>query len=171
MALATKFSLLERVPFGWNGMRSASFAAAHVVIGKPVSTFPGHALAALLAAALTASANAQQPKDLTYEQVKVIAETAYETCAAQGLHVSVHVVGRGGETLFAIRGDRAGPDTFGNSRRKAYAIRTRPDFAIEGALPIQIGGVVVGGIGVNGSQRGNKICAQAGIDKAADLLK
>jgi hypothetical protein len=30
---------------------------------------------------------------------------------------------------------------------------------------------VVGGIGVNGSQRDNKICAQAGIDKAADFLK
>ena len=59
------------------------------------------------AVALTLSANAQQLKDLTYEQVKVIAETAYETCAAQGLHVSVHVVGRGGETLFAIRGDGA----------------------------------------------------------------
>ena len=116
-------------------------------------------------------ANAQQAKDLTYEQVKVIAETAYETCAAQGLRVSVHVVGRGRETLFAIRGDGAGPNTFGNSRRKAYAIRTRPDFAIEGGLPIVIGGVVVGGIGVNGSERGNKICAQAGIDKAADLLK
>jgi uncharacterized protein GlcG (DUF336 family) len=122
---------------------------------------------------LSTPAGAQQPaaKDLTYEQVKVIAETAYETCAAQGFHVSVHVVGRGGETLFAIRGGSAGADTFGNSRRKAYAIRTRPDFAIEGGLPILIGGVVVGGLGVNGSQRGNKICAQAGIDKALDLLK
>jgi uncharacterized protein GlcG (DUF336 family) len=129
--------------------------------------------AAAFAVALSVPAGAQQPlaKDLTYEQVKVIAETAYETCAAQGVHVSVHVVGRGGETLFAIRGDSAGPETFGNSRRKAYAIRTRPDFAIEGGLPILIGGVVVGGLGVNGSQRANKICAQAGIDKAADLLK
>jgi uncharacterized protein GlcG (DUF336 family) len=130
--------------------------------------------AAVFMVALSVPAGAQQQpvaKDLTYEQVKVIAETAYETCAAQGFHVSVHVVGRGGETLFAIRGDNAGPDAFGNSRRKAYAIRTRPDFAIEGGLPILISGIVVGGLGVNGSQRGNKICAQAGIDKAADLLK
>ncbi len=119
-------------------------------------------------------ANAQQQpsaKDLTYQQVKTIAEAAYEACAAQGFHVSVHVVGRGGETLFAIRGDGAGATTFENSRRKAYAIRTRPDFAIEGGLPILVGGSVVGGIGVNGSQRGNKDCAQAGIDEAADLLK
>ena len=130
-------------------------------------------LLAAFSVALTGPVNAQQasPKDLTYEQVKVIAEAAYETCAAQGFHVSIHVVGRGGETLFAIRGDGAGQTTFENSRRKAYAIRTRPDFAIEGGLPILVGGAVVGGIGVNGSQRGNKICAQAGIDKAADLLK
>jgi uncharacterized protein GlcG (DUF336 family) len=130
--------------------------------------------AAAFSVAATGSANAQQqpsPKDLTYQQVKVIAETAYETCATQGFHVSVHIVGRGGETLFAIRGDGAGSTTFENSRRKAYAIRARPDFAIEGGLPILVGGVVVGGIGVNGSQRGNTICARAGTDKAADLLK
>jgi uncharacterized protein GlcG (DUF336 family) len=130
--------------------------------------------AAALAVALTGLADAQHlspDKDLTYEQVKLIAETAYETCRAQGFHVSVHVVGRGGETRFAIRGEGAGADTFENSRRKAYAVRTRPDFAIEGGLPIKVGGEIIGGLGVNGSQRGNQVCAQAGIDKASDLLK
>ena len=34
---------LERIPFDWNGIRSTFFALAHVLIGKPVSTFPGHA--------------------------------------------------------------------------------------------------------------------------------
>jgi uncharacterized protein GlcG (DUF336 family) len=130
--------------------------------------------ATALAVALTGSVGAQQlspDKNLTYEQVKLIAETAYETCVAQGLHVSVHVVGREGETRFAIRGDGAGADTFENSRRKAYAVRTRPDFAIEGGLPIKVGGEIIGGVGVNGSQRGNQVCAQAGIDKASNLLK
>jgi len=129
---------------------------------------------AALAGALTGSLGAQQlppDKNLTYEQVKLIAETAYETCAAQGIHVSVHVVGRGGETRFAIRGDGAGTDTFENSRRKAYAVRARPDNVIEGGLPIKIGDAIIGAVGVNGSQRGNQICAQAGIDKASDLLR
>src|SRR6516164_7521784 len=36
---------LEHVPIEWIGICSASFALAHVLIGKPVSTFPKHALA------------------------------------------------------------------------------------------------------------------------------
>jgi uncharacterized protein GlcG (DUF336 family) len=133
-----------------------------------------HLFSAAALAALTGSAGAQQlspAKNLTYEQVKLIAETAYETCRAQGFHVSVHVVGREGETRFAIRGDGSGTDTFENSRRKAYAVRTRPDIAIEGGLPIMVREEIIGGVGVNGSQRGNQVCAQAGIDKASELLK
>jgi hypothetical protein len=34
----------RRIPFEWNGLRSAFFAVAHVLFGKPVSTFPEHAL-------------------------------------------------------------------------------------------------------------------------------
>jgi hypothetical protein len=30
----------ERIPFEWNGLRSTSFAVAHVLFGKPLSTFP-----------------------------------------------------------------------------------------------------------------------------------
>ena len=130
--------------------------------------------ATALALGLTTPAGAQRlssDKNLTYEQVKVIAETAYEACMAQGLHVSVHVVGREGETRFAIRGDGSGPDSFENSRRKAYTVRMRPEVVIEGGLPIKIGEEIIGAVGVNGSQLGNKACAQAGIDKASDLLK
>jgi uncharacterized protein GlcG (DUF336 family) len=124
----------------------------------------------LTASAISAGA-AGTEKNLTYDAAKVVAETAYETCAAQGLHVSVHVVGREGETRFAIRGDGAGSNTFENSRRKAYTVRMRPDVQIEGGLPIMAGGEIIGGIGVNGSQRGNQSCAKAGIDKASELLK
>ena len=35
---------LERIPFRWNGICSTFFVVTHVLIGKPVSTFPGHAL-------------------------------------------------------------------------------------------------------------------------------
>jgi uncharacterized protein GlcG (DUF336 family) len=132
--------------------------------------FPVAALALVLATPV----GAQQPssdRSLTYGVAKVIAETAYETCVAQGLHVSVHVVGREGETRFAIRGDGAGTDTFENSRRKAYTVRMRPEVVIAGGLPIKVAGEIIGGVGVNGSQRGNNACAQAGIEKANDLLK
>lgn len=123
---------------------------------------------------LTAPASAQpssNDKSLTYEVAKIIAETAYETCMARGFHVSVHVVGREGETRFAIRGDGSSADAFDNSRRKAYTMRMRPEVVVEGGLPIRVGGQIIGGVEVNGSQRGNKACAQAGIDKASDLLK
>ena len=48
----TRRGTLERIPFALNGLRSISFAAAHVLFGKPVSTFPEHALAALLGVGL-----------------------------------------------------------------------------------------------------------------------
>jgi uncharacterized protein GlcG (DUF336 family) len=130
--------------------------------------------ATTLALGLITPAGAQRPssdKSLTYGVAKVIAETAYETCLAQGFRTSVHVVGREGETRFAIRGDGSGPDSFENSRRKAYTVRMRPEVVIEGGLPIKIGEEIIGAVGVNGSQLGNKACAQAGIDKASDLLK
>jgi len=56
---------LERIPFDWNGIRSTFFALAHVLIGKPVSTFPGHALASLALAALSPlPANAQTKAEI-----------------------------------------------------------------------------------------------------------
>jgi uncharacterized protein GlcG (DUF336 family) len=126
-------------------------------------------IAALVATTSAGAARAE--KNLTYDVAKIIAEAAYEACAAQGFHVSVHVVGPSGETRFAIRGDGAGSNTFENSRRKAYTVRMRPDLQIEGGLPIKAGAEIIGGIGVNGSQRANQSCAQAGINKTSDLLK
>src|SRR5512145_1671616 len=45
--------LRKRIPIGSIGMRSRFFDFAHVLVGKPVPTFPGHALA--LAVALLAT--------------------------------------------------------------------------------------------------------------------
>ena len=53
-----------------------------------------------------------------------IAQTALETCTKQGYHVSVHVLGRNGEVLIAVRGDGAPPHTMENSQRKAHTSRT-----------------------------------------------
>ena len=100
-----------------------------------------------------------------------IAQTALETCTKQGYHVSVHVVGRNGEVLVAVRGDGAPPHTMENSQRKAYTARTfripsgefvqrvkdNPNLgavhltgiiAARGALPIKVGDEVIGAVGV-----------------------
>ena len=57
------------------------------------------------------SANAQlvTHKDLSVTTAVTIAQTAVQTCKAQGYNVSAHVLGRSGEVLVAMRGDDTGP--------------------------------------------------------------
>jgi len=152
-----------------------------------------------LASVLTApSANAQlaSHKDLTLNIALTMAQTAAAMCTGEGYKVSVHVVGRDGEVLVAMRGDGASPHTMENSMRKAYTSRMqrRPsgEFAeavkknptagalhldkiipAQGALPIKVGDDTIGAIGVSGSPGGDKdeACAKAGIDKVAAQLK
>jgi uncharacterized protein GlcG (DUF336 family) len=156
------------------------------------------AAASALAVALLTPARAEllAHKDLSLDTAVTIATTAAATCKAQGYKVSVHVVGRTGEVLVALRGDNASPHTFENSMRKAYTARTfrvpsgeivkrlkeNPQFAgvfltnviaTQGALPITVGDDVVGAVGVSGAPGGDKdeACAKTGIDKVADQLK
>src|SRR5262249_58716851 len=63
-------------------------------------------------------------KDLSLDTALTIASTAAATCKERGYRVSVHVVGRTGEVLVALRGDNASPHTMENSMRKAYTART-----------------------------------------------
>ncbi len=53
-------------------------------------------------------------KDLT----AAIAQTAIETCKANGYAVSATVVGRNGEIIAQVRGDNTSPHTMENSLRK-----------------------------------------------------
>ena len=82
--------------------------------------------AASLACALASPVSAQllNEKSLSAAMAMTIAQTALEACTKQGYHVSVHVLGRNGETLVAVRGDGAPPHTMENSQRKAYTSRT-----------------------------------------------
>src|SRR5271168_4161532 len=150
------------------------------------------------ACALTSPASAQllNEKSLSAAMAMTIAQTALETCTKQGYHVSVHVLGRNGELLVAVRGDGAPPHTMENSQRKAYTARTfripsgefaqrvkdNPTIsavhltgvlAAQGALPIKVGDEVIGAVGVSGAPGGEKdeACSKAGIDKVADQLK
>src|SRR5512133_2274324 len=122
-----------------------------------------------LASALAMPAGAQllTRKSLSAEMAMTIAQTALETCTKQAYHVSVHVLGRNGEVLVAVRGDDAPPRTMENSQRKAYTSRTfripsgefvqrvkdNPTLgavhltgiiAAQGALPIKAGDEVIG---------------------------
>jgi uncharacterized protein GlcG (DUF336 family) len=143
-----------------------------------------------------ASAQLVTQKSLSAATSMTIAQTALETCTKQGYHISVHVLGRNGEVLVAVRGDDAPPHTMGDSQRMAYTSRTfsipsgefvqrvkdNPTtgavhltgiIAAQGALPIKAGDEVIGAVGVSGAPGGEKdeACAKAGIDKVADQLK
>jgi uncharacterized protein GlcG (DUF336 family) len=156
--------------------------------------------AVALAIAAPASAQLIARKDLSVDMALAIAQTAMQTCKAQGYKVSVSVIDRSGEILVHVRGDNSNPHTFENSFRKAYTARTTgaPSadlitrmgdptqaptaralstlphiIALAGALPIKVGDDVIGAIGVSGAPGGEKdeACAKAGIDKVADQLR
>src|ERR671937_590823 len=93
---------------------------------KTVCRLSPVALASMLVCTLASPTDAQllARKDLSLATALTIAQTAYETCTAQGYRVSVTVVGRTGEVLVQLRGDNASPHTMENSFRKAYTSRT-----------------------------------------------
>ncbi len=118
-------------------------------------------------------------------------QASLEACKKDGYKVSVSVVDRAGMLRAMVRADGAGPHTIDSSRKKAYtaaslrrpttelaelinkvptlqALREMNDQALilGGGLPIEIGGEVVGGIGVGGAPGAHldDACAQAGLD-------
>jgi uncharacterized protein GlcG (DUF336 family) len=146
--------------------------------------------------AVPAQAQLLTHKDLSLAIALQIAKTAYDQCTAEGYGVSVVVVDRAGDTIVALKGDKAGPHTLENARRKAYTARTfrvptstyaekyatgdsvvhqqvtLPSvIAISGGLPIKAGDEVIGGAGLSGTPGVDEPCVQAGIDKVADQLK
>jgi uncharacterized protein GlcG (DUF336 family) len=160
--------------------------------------FAAITVASTSACALAAPVGAQllAHKDLSAAIAMTIAQTAIETCKANGYGVSVTVVGRNGEIIAQVRGDNTPPHTMENSFRKAYTARTlrspsgalaervKADptlpfihlsniIAFQGALPIKVGDETIGAAGASGAPGGEKdeACIKAGIDKVADELK
>ena len=152
--------------------------------------------AALLASAGAANAQLATNKDLTMTAAIAIAQGSIEACKAQGYNVSVHVLGRAGEVLVAMRGDDTGPQTYENSFKKAWTSRAQRapslNFAnavkqnptagarslsnmvpAQGALPINVGMDTIGAVGVSGAPGGDKdeACAKAALDKVASMLQ
>ena len=154
-------------------------------------------LGGVLACAIAQTAGAQllNHKDLSASMAITIAQTAIETCKANGYAVSATVVGRNGEIIVQVRGDNTGPHTLENSMRKAYTARTfrmtteefakvleqnpvrRPQttlpsvIAIPGGVPIKVGKDVIGGVGLSGSPGVDEPCVMAGMDKVKDQLR
>jgi uncharacterized protein GlcG (DUF336 family) len=119
------------------------------------------------------------------------AQAAMEACKKDGYRVSASIVDRAGVLRAMGRADGAGSHTVESSRKKAYtaaslrrattelaeligrvptlqALRDMNDdiLMLGGGLPIDIGGDVVGGIGVGGAPGAHldDACAQAGLD-------
>ena len=118
-------------------------------------------------------------------------QASIEACKKDGYRVSVSVVDRDGILRAMGRADGAGPHTIDSSRKKAYTAASlrRPTtemadlvnkvsalqalrdmnehvLMLGGGLPIDIGGEVVGGIGVGGAPGAqlDDACAQTGLD-------
>ena len=118
-------------------------------------------------------------------------QAAVDACKKDGYRVSVSVVDRAGVLRAMGRADGAGPHTVDSSRKKAYTAASvrRPTseladlitkvptlqalrdmngeiLILGGGLPIEIGGEVVGGIGVGGAPGAHldDACAQYGLD-------
>ncbi len=125
-------------------------------------------------------------------------QAALDACKKDGYRVSVSVVDRAGILRTMGRSDGAGPHTVESSRKKAYTAASlrRPTtelaelitkvptlqslrdmnqdiLILGGGLPIEIGGEVVGAIGVGGAPGSHldDACAQAGLDAIGAVPK
>jgi len=125
-----------------------------------------------------------------------LARSALEACRARGFQVAVAVVDRFGVPQVLLRDSLAGPHTPESAigkARAAVSFRTateelaaltqpgQPSSGIRhllgfvflgGGVPVEAGGLIVGGVGVSGAPGGTEddACARAGIAAVEDRL-
>lgn len=133
-------------------------------------------------------------KSLTLEAAKLMAAAAEATAARNGWKVVVAVVDDGGHALLVHRLDgtqsSSVPTALGKARSAvAYKRPTRileeminqgrfsflsaggDPVALQGGLPVEVDGQLVGGIGVSGVKASDdEIVAQAGLDALREAL-
>ncbi|MBS0532241.1 MAG: heme-binding protein [Proteobacteria bacterium] len=135
-------------------------------------------------------------KSLTPEVALEAAQTAMKKCRDDGFQVAVVVVDRFGQPQVLLRDRYAGLPAADIATAKAYtALSFRRDTSelakmvrdgtmdanlarmphiamLAGALVIEAGGTLLGGIGVSGAPGGDKdeACAKAGLDAIRDKL-
>jgi uncharacterized protein GlcG (DUF336 family) len=158
------------------------------------------AVAAIMAVPGAAAAQVLMEKNVSVRMALTIAETALAEC---GDRVSVAVVDRTGRLRVFLQGDGAAPHNIELARRKAYTAETfgRPSLEwaqrteagatvtnqnisgqraltdvipLQGGVPIKVGDVTIGGVGLSGAPNGGpqeEACGKAGVAKVADQLK
>lgn len=131
-------------------------------------------------------------KRLNMPTALMIAQAAIAECTKKGIQIGVTVVDREGIVQVTLRDTIASPITLTISKGKAYTaanfnsatsdlgdranspIGRAPGILMSaGGLPIQVGGSLVGAVGVSGAPSGetDQQCAQAGIDAVLDDLE
>lgn len=159
----------------------------------PKMSLPIFAVSALLAG----PAAAEDPmmvsvKRLSLETAQRIAQGAIDACREKGIQIGVTVVDRDGVIQTQLRDTIAAPITIPISFKKAYtavnfnadtsALGERADTPIgrldflvmsAGGAVVQVGGALVGGVGVSGAPSGDtdEECAKAGVAAVQDDLE
>ncbi|MFP4560678.1 MAG: GlcG/HbpS family heme-binding protein [Thiohalorhabdus sp.] len=134
-------------------------------------------------------------KRMSMELAQDIAQGAVEACRDEGYQVSAVVVDRGGDTQALLRDVYAPRMTMDIARQKAGAVilsgtssaqvrEGRSDIAadlnhlgevltMEGALPVESQGALIGAVSVSGAPGGDidEECAQSALDGVADRLE
>lgn len=131
-------------------------------------------------------------KRLSLSTAELMARAALDDCEQQGVQIGVTVLDRNGIPQVVLRNTVAPPVTLEISRGKAYAavmfnvptsqLGDRANTPIgrvpgvvmsSGGLPVQVGGNLLGAIGVSGAPSGetDEACAQAGMDAVMDDLE
>ena len=131
-------------------------------------------------------------KRMTLATATKIAQAAIDECTKQGIQIGVTVVDREGIVQVVMRDTIAAQITVPISKGKAYtaanfnaatsALGDRANGPVgrapgiimaAGGLPIQVGGSLLGAVGVSGAPSGetDEACAQAGVDAVSDDLE
>jgi uncharacterized protein GlcG (DUF336 family) len=146
-----------------------------------------------------AAAKTNQPltvdiKRLSFDTALRIGQAAIEKCRKEGVQITVTVVDRGGHAQVVLRDTLAMDLSIPISKKKAYTAMSfnSPTSALTdrfpgsysvpkiddliisaGGVPINIGGNIMGGIGVSGAPSGvtDEACAAAGLAAVKEDLE
>lgn len=133
-------------------------------------------------------------KRLSVETSLKLAQATLEACRKEGVNIAVTVVDRGGHVQVVLRDTLAMDLTLTISKQKAYtamsfnsplselAGRYTDPFSVgkveglvmsAGGLPINIGGSILGGVGVSGAPSGatDEACATAGLEAVREDIE
>jgi uncharacterized protein GlcG (DUF336 family) len=133
-------------------------------------------------------------KRLSYDTALRIGKAAIDKCRKEGVQITVTIVDRGGHPQVVLRDTLAMDVSVPISKKKAYtamsfnaptselANRFPGAYSVPkldellisaGGVPINIGGNIMGGIGVSGAPSGetDEICAKAGLAAVQDDLE